>query len=399
MRLLTQRPAPGDILLAAAVAVPVGAWSLTLLWLAVPRSRLLPFAVAVLIGHGALVWRRVAPALSFAVVTAAGTAQLAGAGGLPLLPSLVVFPIALYAYTVHGGDRSRLVAPAVGATAAVTAGVWAAAGGPERMPVPAAYLIGLLLAVVAVAVSLGAYRRMQLAYMEELLARTARAEADREERARSAVLSERARVSREMHDVIAHSLAVIVSQAQGGRYAARTRPERAAEVLGRIEETGRQALTDMRGLLGVLRSDTSEATGGWDPQPGLAELPALLDRVRATGLTVDHTVSGEPYPMSAAAGLVVHRLVQEALTNTLKHAGRDARARIRFDWSDGALVVEVSDNGHGPGVSDGAGQGLIGMRERMAVVGGTVHTGPAGEDGCGYLVRARLPRQTGGETR
>lgn len=399
MRALTPRPAPRDLLLAAVVAVPVGAWSLTLLWLAVPRSRLLPFAVAVLIGHAALAWRRVAPTLSFAVVTAAGTAQLAGTGGLPLLPSLLVFPIALYAYTVHGGDRSRLVAPAVGATAAVTAAVWSAAGGPGRMPVPVAYLAGLLLAVVAVAVSLGAYRRIQLAYTEELLARAAHAEADREERARSAVLSERARVSREMHDVIAHSLSVIVSQAQGGRYAARARPERAAEVLGRIEETGRQALTDMRGLLGVLRSGTPETAEGWDPQPGLAELPLLLDRVRAAGLTVEHTVSGQPYPLSAAAGLVVHRLVQEALTNTLKHAGRGARARIRFDWSGGALVVEVSDNGQGPGVNDGAGQGLIGMRERMAVVGGSVRTGPAGEDGRGFLVRARLPRQTGGETR
>ncbi|MFB7591296.1 sensor histidine kinase [Streptomyces sp. NPDC056169] len=399
MRVLIPRPAPRDILLAAVVAVPVGAWSLTLLWLAVPRNRLLPFAVAVLVGHAALAWRRVAPTLSFAVVTAAGTAQLAGAGGLPLLPSLLVFPIALYAYTAHGGDRSRLVALTVGATAAVTAAVWSAAGGPGRMPVPVAYLAGLLLAVVAVAVSLGAYRRMQLAYMGELLARAARAEADREERARSAVASERARVSREMHDVIAHSLSVIVSQAQGGRYAARTRPERAAEVLGRIEETGRQALTDMRGLLGVLRAGAPEVTEAWDPQPGPAELPVLLDRVRAAGLTVDHLVVGEPYPMSAAAGLVVHRLVQEALTNTLKHAGRGARARIRFDWSGGALVVEVSDDGRGPGVSDGAGQGLIGMRERMAVVGGTVHTGPAGEDGRGYLVRARLPRTTGGETR
>ncbi|MDV5142811.1 histidine kinase [Streptomyces sp. SBC-4] len=399
MRALSSRPAPRDILLAAAVAVPVGAWSLALLWLAVPRSRLLPFAVAVLVGHAALAWRRVAPTLSFAVVTVAGAAQLAGAGGLPLLPSLLVFPLALYAYAVHGGDRSRLVAPAVGATAAVTAAVWSAAAGPGRMPVPVVYLAGLLLAVVAVAVSLGAYRRVQLSYTEELLARAARAEADREERARRAVLSERARVSREMHDVIAHSLSVIVSQAQGGRYAARARPERAAEVLGRIEETGRQALTDMRGLLGVLRSDTPEATENGHPQPGLAELPVLLDRVRAAGLTVDHTVSGEPYPLSAAAGLVVHRLVQEALTNTLKHAGRAARARIRFDWSGGALVVEVSDNGQGPGVSDGAGQGLIGMRERMAVVGGTVRTGPAGEDGSGYLVRARLPRHTGGEAR
>ncbi|WP_455681146.1 sensor histidine kinase [Streptomyces gardneri] len=399
MRALTPRPAPRDILLAVAVAVPAGAWSVTLLWLAVPRSRLLPLAIAVLIGHAALAWRRVAPALSFAVVTAAGAVQLAGAGGLPLLPSLLVFPIALYGYAVHGADRSRLVALAVGAMAAVTAAVWSAAAGPGRTPVPVAYLGGLLLAVVAVAVSLGAYRRMQLAYTEELLARAARAEADREDRARSAVLHERARISREMHDVIAHSLSVIVSQAQGGRYAARTRPERAVEVLGRIEETGRQALADMRGLLGVLRSGTPEAAEGWGPQPGLAELPLLLDRVRVAGLRVDHTVSGEPYPLSAAAGLVVHRLIQEALTNTLKHAGRGAQARIRLDWSGGALVVEVSDNGHGPGVSDGAGQGLIGMRERISVVGGTVHTGPAGEDGRGFLVRARLPRQTGGQAR
>ncbi|WP_181799408.1 sensor histidine kinase [Kitasatospora acidiphila] len=257
------------------------------------------------------------------------------------------------------------------------------------MPLPPVILFGFLLAIVLVAFSLGRFRRIHLAYVAELEHRAVRAEAEREERAHRATLDERARIAREMHDLIAHTLAVIVSQARGGQYAARAKPERAAEVLGTIEEAGRQALEDMRGLLGVLRG--SEDDGGFSPQPDLTQLPELLKRVRGLGLDIDLTETGTPHRLTPTAELAVYRLVQEALTNTLKHAGPGARSEVRFCWSAETVVIEVSDNGRGPGPSDGAGHGLVGMRERMAVAGGTVRTG-AGPNG-GFLVSARLPRR------
>ncbi|MGI8689098.1 MAG: sensor histidine kinase [Thermomicrobiales bacterium] len=193
-----------------------------------------------------------------------------------------------------------------------------------------------------------------------------------------------------MHDVIAHSLAVIVSQAQGGQYAARTDPERAIAVLATIAEAGRQTLADMRGLVGVLRTDDAlNGEEGWAPQPTLRDLPVLLDRVRGAGLPVQYSESGPARPLGPAAELALYRVVQEALTNTLKHAGRDARADVRFMWTDDGLTLTVSDNGHSSTPSNGGGHGLIGMRERLAAVGGSVVAGSG--PGGGFVVRAQMP--------
>lgn len=252
------------------------------------------------------------------------------------------------------------------------------------------FLVGFLFAVVLSAWSLGLARRIQVAYIAALEERAVRAEAEREERARRAVTDERARIAREMHDVIAHSLAVIVSQAQGGQYAARTDPERAIAVLATIADAGRQALADMRGLVGVLRTDdTLDGEDGWAPQPTLRDLPALLDRVRGAGLPVQYRGSGTVRPLGPAAELALYRVVQEALTNTLKHAGPDAQAAVWFIWTDDSLALTVSDNGHSFTPRNDGGHGLIGMRERLAAVGGSVVAGL--EPGGGFVVRAQMP--------
>ncbi|MFD8853425.1 sensor histidine kinase [Streptomyces sp. NPDC059604] len=391
------RPARPDVLLALAVAVPVGGWTLLLLWLALPGAWAPLLAPAVVVGHAAGAWRRSAPTGSFVVTSLACAVQVAVLpGDLPLLPSLLAFPLSLFAYCAHGGRRAPGTALVVGVAGSGTVALRAALS--ARVQLPPAFLAGFLLAIVLVAFSLGLFRRVQLAYVGELEHRAARAEAEREERARRAALDERARIAREMHDLVAHSLSVIVSQAQGGRYAARARPERAAEVLRTVEEAGRQALTDMRGLLGVLRGGDDDGDG-LGPQPDLSRLPELLDRVRESGLSVDFAGTGTPGRLTPAAELAAYRLVQEALTNTLKHAGAGARCRIRFHWSDDRVEIEVRDDGSGPRPGDGAGHGLVGMRERMAVAGGSVTTGAA--PGGGFLVSALLPRRavTTGEER
>ncbi|MDX3591467.1 histidine kinase [Streptomyces sp. ID03-2B] len=380
------RPERPDVLITLAVALPVGGWTLLLLALALPGAWALLLAPAVLVGHAAGAWRRSAATASFTVTTVACAVQaVVLPGEFPLLPSLLAFPLALYAYCAHGPGRAPLASVLVGAAGAAAVTLRSAL--TTTVQLPPAFLFGFLLAIVLVAFSLGLFRRFQLAYVGELEHRAVRAEAEREERAARAARDERARIAREMHDLVAHSLSVIVSQAQGGRYAARARPERAAEVLATVEEAGRQALTDMRGLLGMLRG--GDHGDGFGPQPDLAQVPELLRRVRESGLTVDYTETGEPGRLTPAAELAAYRLVQEALTNTLKHAGPGARCGIRFDWSDYEVEIQVRDDGTGPGPGDGAGHGLVGMRERAAVAGGTVHTGPA--PGGGFLVSARLP--------
>jgi signal transduction histidine kinase len=382
------RPTPADVAIAALVAGPFGGWTVLLLWLAAPTVWLPVLVPAVVVGFAALAWRRAAPAAAFAVAAVAGTAQIAVPGGLPLLPSLVVFPLCLHAYVAYGSPRSPRVGLGVGLSGAVVATASAALLHPWRLRLPLALLGGFLMATVLVAFSLGLFHRIQVAYVAELEHRAARAEADREERALRAVQDERTRIAREMHDLIAHSLSVIVSQARGGRYAAQTDPERAARVLGTVEDIGRQALTDMRGLLGVLR--TGDGAEPFGPQPDLAAVPDLLDRVRESGLIVESATDGTPGRLAPAAELAAYRLVQEALTNVLKHAGPGARAKVLFRWSDTGLEIEVGDDGDGPRPDPTAGHGLIGMRERMAIVGGTVRTGP-GPD-AGFLVSARIPR-------
>ncbi len=210
---------------------------------------------------------------------------------------------------------------------------------------------------------------------------------EREEKARAAVLEERTRIARELHDVVAHAISVIVLQARGARHSLDSRPEDAHNAVDAIEQTATQALQEMRRLLGMLRADGEELALA--PQPSLANLDSLVAHVRDAGLPVDVRIEGTPHELAPGIDLSAYRIVQEALTNALKHAGR-ARAHVLVRYGEDALELEVVDTGAGSANGDsGAGHGLAGMRERVAVFGGQLESGPRGEGG--YSVHARLP--------
>lgn len=227
------------------------------------------------------------------------------------------------------------------------------------------------------------HRRMSERHLE---ARAVAAEREREERARAAVAEERVRIARELHDVVAHAISVIVLQARGGRRALETDPAETRDALDTIEETGSQALAELRRLLGMLRRDDEEIALA--PQPSLRHLEVLAAQVRDAGLPVDLSIEGEPVELPPGVDLSAYRIVQEALTNALKHAG-PATARVVVRYQKDNLELEIADTGLDADGSDGEGHGLVGMRERVSLYGGQIEAGA--RDGGGFAVRARLP--------
>ena len=336
----------------------------------------------------ALVFRRVRPVASFAVV--AGCAFLQWATGISLTPANVLLLLAAYSISGYGPQWASRAGLGVGLLGAVLAGVrYVAPFSDAKSFVVSVFMLG---AVVVGAWALGDVRRVRQAYVAELVNRAQQAERERDQQAKIAVADERARIAREMHDVVAHNLSVIVVQADGGRYAAEQDPKAAVPVLETIGDTGRGALADMRRLLGVLRAP--EETGELDPQPGLVLLPDLITSVRNAGLEVDFDVDGEPRALGAGASLAVYRAIQEGLTNALKYAGPRARSRVRLSYDADRLCAEISDDGRGASaISDGQGHGLIGMRERVEAFGGEVSAGPGPEGG--WRIRLSLPYDDG----
>jgi signal transduction histidine kinase len=228
------------------------------------------------------------------------------------------------------------------------------------------------------------YRRGYYAALED---RAARLEAERDAQSKVAAAAERARIARELHDVIAHHVSVMVVQADGAAYALRSSPQTAETALHAISRTGRQALNEMRSLLGVLRTDGDRAQLA--PVPGLGELRELLDQARAAGLAVSYTLSGAPRDLPEGAELAAYRVVQESLTNTRKHAGLAASAAVTLRYEPDGLTVQVTDDGLASSTPGSGGHGLAGMRERIEMYGGTVQAGPL--EGGGFGVVARLP--------
>ena len=221
---------------------------------------------------------------------------------------------------------------------------------------------------------------------DEAKKRAAQAEREREERARAAVTEERARIARELHDVVGHSVSVMTVQASAVRRLLRPEQKREREALLIVERTGREALAEMRRMVGVLRRP--EEGPALAPQPSLEHVGRLVEQAREAGLSVELRVEGDPQPLPAGVDLTAYRLVQEGLTNALKHA-RAERAQVVVHYGDGDLEVTVSDDGRGAGSGDGGGHGLVGMRERVAVFGGELEAGPRAEGG--YRLRAKLP--------
>ncbi len=236
--------------------------------------------------------------------------------------------------------------------------------------------------------------RVRRAYTRELEQRAAALEREREERAELAVAQERGRIARELHDVVAHHISVMVVQAAAARRICDKEPDTARAALAAVEEAGRTALAEMRRMLEVLRTETA----GMGPQPGLGDLDRLAEKVRDAGLPVEIAVDGGARPLPAGMELAAYRIIQEALTNVVKHAGR-ASARVAVRYAEDTLDIEVSDDGRGAAApllnreEDDSGHGLVGMQERVALYGGKLETGPLFPGG--YRVHASFPLESG----
>jgi signal transduction histidine kinase len=244
-----------------------------------------------------------------------------------------------------------------------------------------------LLLVAAYAVGDGVRsRRAHLAAVEQRTADLAREE---RQRAALAVAAERTRITRELHDVVAHGMSVMVVQAQGAAAALEQFPEESAAALRNVIDVGRSSLDEMRRLLAAEREGPDDGAR-LEPLPGIGAVPTLVDQLRSTGMRIDLHIDGLPEVVPAAVDLSAYRIVQEALTNTLKHAGPDAGARVRLEFDPRCLRVEVSDDGAGPPAgADGHGSGLRGIAERVAMLGGVLETGRG--HGGGFRLGATLP--------
>lgn len=233
----------------------------------------------------------------------------------------------------------------------------------------------------------GVALRIRSRRLREVLERAERLEADQGAAAAAAAAEERARIARELHDVVSHSITVISIQAQAIRHRLRPDQRHEAEDLQLLETTARQAMAEMRRLFGVIRKDGERP--GLAPQPGLAELPSLVEQLRASGVAVEVEETGSQTALTPGLDLAAYRVLQEALTNVLRHAGSGARATVRIAHEPDALELAVEDDGVGGPDGPSTGHGLVGMRERVGLYGGTLETGRV--DGRGYRVRARLP--------
>lgn len=364
-----------------------------------------PLALPVLVFGAAvlLLFRRSRPVLVLGVGLASALLEAVLLG----VTDLVLAMLALYAVGAYRSTRGAwigyAVAVPVGAVATALAGLVNAAppGAPPTRP-PADLGIGpdsiswavLLLIVTLIGTNIGNRRR----YLQALIDRAEQLARERDQQARLAAAAERSRIAREMHDIVSHSLTVMVTLAEGSAAAAPATPDRAAETMRQVAETGRSALADMRRMLGVL-ADDGPATPGSDtafaPQPGAGELIGLVERFRDAGLEVSIATSGAPI-RDAALEISVFRIVQESLTNVLRHAGPGSRAAVHVDAAPGAVTVRVDDDGlhaAGPVGIGGSGRGIVGMRERVALYGGEVEAGP--KPGGGWRVLAVLPASGG----
>lgn len=381
-----------------------------------PNSGLSMYAGAVLALAAwlPLGWRRRNPVASVVAVYAACLLHLLI--GVPLvMPSDLAVLVALYSVTVHGPRWAHLTAMGsalVGNLAMVSGLLLQSWSGSAAEVAASGIALWLFASVTAAAVwAFGLVRRSRRVTIAALRDRAERLEVERDQQARIATAAERTRIAREMHDIVAHSLSVVVAQADGGRYAAAADPEAATRALGTIAETGRAALADMRRLLGVLREPErvpgapapagalapgTAAAGAapYTPQPAEHDLESLVEQVRSSGVRASLVRMGTPRRLPPGIGLTVYRICQEALTNVLKHGGPDVTVTVLAQWQPAALVLEITDDGRGAAAdSDGAGQGLLGMRERATMVGGTLSAGP--RPGGGFRVHAELPLPPG----
>jgi signal transduction histidine kinase len=323
-------------------------------------------------------WRRRAPIVAFAVVLVVAVVEWSAR---IWLSTDVAVLVALYGIAARRSMRALAWAAIGTAGAVIFSNLAWRPGSDHRVAVTL-----LILGTCSAGIAAGLAMRIRRAYARALADRAAWLETDRDQRALLAAAAERARVAREMHDLVGHHVSVIVGLADGGATLAASREERAAEPLRLIAETGRQALDDLRRVLGVLRDESDDPQ--LRPQPGIADLDRLLPSVRAAGVTVLYHTTGDLHRLGPGRQLAVYRIVQEALTNTLRHAGAGAIAEVTVAAGPGEVRVRVTDSGpDGPPPDNvaGAKHGLVGIRERAGLYGGTVTAGP-GPGGHGWTV-------------
>ncbi|MFH9268142.1 MULTISPECIES: sensor histidine kinase [unclassified Streptomyces] len=351
-------------------------------------------AVPVALGFSTVVaLRRRAPEKMLLLAVLVGVAQLV----FDVRPGIGNFAMLVITYTVATvGERwaSRLALVCSLGAAALSQLRWEAEPGGSWAQV--VFVTIIMTVPFVLAWVLGDSLRTRRAYFDQLEERAARLEREREAQSKVAVAAERARIARELHDVVAHNVSVMVVQADGAAYVMDAAPDQAKQALETISSTGRQALAEMRRLLGVLRTGDAPESGEYVPQPDVEQIEDLVAQVRQTGLVVDFKVEGTPRPLPSGVELTAYRVVQEALTNTRKHGGPDAGASVRLVYFDDGLGLLIEDDGRGAahelyedGGADGAGHGMIGMRERIGMVGGTLDAGP--RPGGGFRISALLP--------
>jgi signal transduction histidine kinase len=323
-------------------------------------------AVALLLMAGALIWRKRAPLWTLAAVCG-----VYAVWNLIEVPAGSLMPFVIVLVAVFNAAQRTPLRPALAAGVVGLAAIWLEIALTDNDF--ANYAFTGFFVVGAWLAGRGFQTR----------------ELGQEESARAAAAEERSRIARELHDVVAHNVTVMVIQAQAARAATEPGSE-AGHALETIEATGQEALTEMRRLLGLLRADDEELSLA--PQPSMRHLDRLAESVRRAGLPVEVDVAGEPMALPPGVDLSAYRIVQEALTNALKHAG-PARARVLVRYGEEELQLEISDDGAAPGNGVGAGHGLAGMRERVRVYGGSVESGARPEGG--YSVSVRLPLDSG----
>jgi signal transduction histidine kinase len=361
-------PLATDALLAAVLL------ALSTVWLAgsafaTPRDAIVQTALVATVAV-----RRIWPSGVFLAACAIAFAQWLL--GFPLIGDGALL-ICLYTVAAHESRiRAGLAAALLEVGVVMATLKWHPAGTPLRSLL---FLTATVVAALFAGLAAASGSRY-LAWMDE---RARRLAVERDQQATIAAAAERTRIARELHDIVSHSLSVVITLADAAAVVSRSDPGR--EAMAEVSEAGRQALSDMRAMLGVLRTDDPPADLA--PQPGVPQLGGLIERVRATGLAVDFEIEGTPFPLGAAAGLTAYRIVQEALTNTIRHAvARQARVTIRYDAP--RVQVRVADDGTATAADGHHGHGIDGMRERAALHDGNVTAGPA-PDG-GWLVSATL---------
>ena len=307
--------------------------------------------------------------------------------GLDYPGTAAEFGVGVAFYTI-GAQLDRRRSLQFGGVASGVVVLWTAIGALVLESVVAIAVLSSVISTVT-PLLLGREMHERRRRVEELRERAERAEQEREERARLAVAEERTRIARELHDVVAHQMTVMTVQAEAARRIAGGADPRLVDALETIRTAGHSALAELRRTVGLLRAP--EERSGTEPLPRLSDIEGLVDRVRSAGVPVELDIRGEPRPLSDGAELSAYRIVQESLTNAVRHGGPGVAATVSIEYTADSLDVAVDDDGRGPspGAAANGGHGVVGMRERIAVLGGEFDAGP--KAGGGYLVRATIP--------